>query len=272
MHNQYERRAVKQSSFGMKVVAAATFVCLLSACSGMNTSAINSSSISSVANMLSVGKTAYKAATLSDEDVVKLSEKSCAASDLGKVAGPKSIEAERLATIVKAMPTSVNGTSLNYKLYITKDVNAWAMSNGCVRIYNGLLAVMDDDEVRAVIGHEIGHVALGHSKSALQTAYSASALRQAAAVSGNQTASLISSSQLGEMTEQLINAQFSQVQERAADDYSFDLLTSAKLKREALVTSFEKLSKFSDKSGLLRSHPSSTDRAQHIRDRIAAQQ
>ena len=41
------------------------------------------------------------------------------------------------------------------------------------------------------------------------------------------------------------NAQFSQSQESAADDYSFDLLTEKKMSRQGLVTSFQKLAKLS---------------------------
>lgn len=36
----------------------------------------------------------------------------------------------RLNQVVRAMPTSVNGKTANYKVYVTKDVNAWAMANG----------------------------------------------------------------------------------------------------------------------------------------------
>jgi putative metalloprotease len=197
-----------------------------------------------------------QAATLSDADVMQLSEKSCAELDgKSKVAAPKSKYALRLAKVIKGMP---------------KEVNVWAMNNGCVRIYSGLMDMMNDDEVRGVVGHEIGHVALGHSKKAMQVAYAAGAARQAAAASGNSAVAALSSSDIGAIAEKLVNAQFSQAQETEADDYSFDLLTSAKLKREGLITAFEKLAKLGDSNSMLSSHPSSSGRAQHIRDRIAA--
>ncbi|BBQ84581.1 hypothetical protein WP3W18E02_31100 [Klebsiella sp. WP3-W18-ESBL-02] len=44
----------------------------------------------------------------------------------------------------------------------TADVNAWAMANGCVRVYSGLMDLMNDNEVEGV---------LGHSRKAMQTAY-----------------------------------------------------------------------------------------------------
>ena len=77
----------------------------------------------------------------------------------------------------------------------------------------------------------------------------------------------MSQSQAGDLAEKFINAQFSQSQESAADNYSFDLLTARKLKREGLVTSFQKLAKLSggDGSSMIGSHLSSADRGQHAK-------
>lgn len=249
-------------------VLAVSLALALTACNGKGGSTVSGDNVSGLAG---AGTSAFKAATLSDADVKDLSDKSCASLDAAsKIAAPKSKEAQRLGKIVKGMPAAVNGVAINYKVYLTKDVNAWAMNNGCVRVYSGLLGLMNDDEVRAVVGHEIGHVALGHSKSAMQTAYAASAARQAATSAGNSAVAAISNSQLGELAEKLVNAQFSQVQESAADDYSFDLLTAARFKREGLVTAFEKLAKLGDQNSMFASHPPSSERAQRMRERIAA--
>ena len=165
---------------------------------------------------------------------------------------------------------TVNGQKANYKVYITKDVNAWAMANGCIRVYSGLMDMMTDDEVLGVVGHEIGHVALGHSKKAMQTAYTVSAARDAAGAAGGATVAALNSSQLGDLTEKFINAQFSQSQESAADDYSFDQLQAKKLNTRGLVTAFQKLAELDGgKSDMMSSHPSSAKGAQHIEDRIA---
>lgn len=71
----------------------------------------------------------------------------------------------------------------------------------CVRIHSGLMDLMKDDEVRGVVGHEIGHVALGHSKKAMQVAYAAGAARQVAAASGNSAVAALSSSDIGAIAE-----------------------------------------------------------------------
>ncbi|MSE19125.1 M48 family metalloprotease, partial [Pantoea agglomerans] len=124
----------------------------------------------------------------------------------------------------------------------TKDVNAWAMANGCIRVYSGLMDMMTDNEVEGVLGHEMGHVALGHTRKAMQLAYATTAARTAAASVGGVIGSL-SQSQLGEMGEKLVNAQFSQTQESQADDYSYDLMKKRNIDPMGLATSFEKLAK-----------------------------
>lgn len=256
---------IRNSRLAIAAVLATLF---LGACSNTGTT---TASAANAEGLITAGKSAVQAATLSDADVMQLSEKSCAELDgKSKIAAPKSKYALRLAKIVKGMPKAVGGVNISYKVYETKDVNAWAMNNGCVRVYSGLMDLMNDDEVRGVVGHEIGHVALGHSKKSMQVAYAAGAARQIAAASGNSAVAALSSSDIGAIAEKLVNAQFSQTQETDADDYSFDLLTAAKLKREGLITAFEKLAKLGDSNSMLSSHPSSSGRAQHIRERIAA--
>ena len=222
--------------------------------------------------LMQSGAQAYQAASLSDEQVKELSVKSCAQMDSeAQIAPASSVYTQRLNKIAKALGDNIDGTPANYKVYLTKDVNAWAMANGCIRVYSGLMDLMTDNEVEGVLGHEMGHVALGHTRRAMQVAYGTTAARTAAASVGGIAASL-SQSQLGDLGEKLVNAQFSQKQESQADDYSFDLLKKRGISQQGLVTSFEKLSKLegTHESSMFDSHPSSDSRAQHLKDRIAA--
>lgn len=231
-------------------------VAALSACAGAD-----------MQGLTQAGGNLFQAASLSDNDVRTLSTQSCAQSDAkNQIAPAGSTYAKRLNGIVPTLQAS--GIPIDAKVYLTPDLNAWAMANGCVRVYSGLMDKMSDDEVRAVLGHEIGHVALGHSKRAMQVAYATQAARGALSASGAGMVATLSSSQLGELSETFVNAQFSQSQEMAADDYSYDLLTRTKSNRRALVTAFQKLAQLDGgkSAGLLSSHPGSQQRA----DRIAA--
>ena len=222
--------------------------------------------------LLNSGAGAFQAYSLSDEQVKALSDKACQEMDGKATIAPASSEySRRLNKIAAALGDNINGQPVNYKVYETKDVNAFAMANGCIRVYSGLMDIMNDNEVEAVIGHEMGHVALGHVKKGMQVALGASAVRAAAASAGGLLGSL-SQSQLGDIGEKLVTSQFSQRQEEEADDYSYDLLRKRGISPLGLATSFEKLAQLESgrQSSLFDDHPSSAGRAQHIRDRMAA--
>ena len=116
------------------------------------------------------------------------------------IAPASSEYSKRLSKIAAALGDNINGQPVNYKVYQTKDVNAFAMVNGCIRVYSGLMDLMNDNEVEAVIGHEMGHVALGHVKKGMQVALGTNAVRAAAASAGGIVGSL-SQSQLGDLGE-----------------------------------------------------------------------
>lgn len=244
-----------------KTVLALGLAMLLSGCQGLDNNALMQS-----------GAQAYQAYSLSDDQVKQLSDKSCEQMDKDNQVAPAGSEyQQRLNKIAAALGDNINGVPANYKVYQTKDVNAWAMANGCIRVYSGLMDMMTDNEVEGVLGHEMGHVALGHTRKAMQLAYATTAARTATASVGCVIGSL-SQSQLGEMGEKLVNAQFSQTQESQADDYSYDLMKKRNINPEGLVTSFEKLAKLEQgrQSSMFDSHPASEARAEHIRERIAA--
>ena len=234
---------------------------LLSGCQNMDSN-----------GLLSSGTGALQAFSLSDQQVQALSDQACKDMDSkATIASSNSAYTQRLNKIAAALGDNINGQPVNYKVYVAKDVNAFAMANGCIRVYSGLMDLMTDNEVEAVVGHEMGHVALGHVKKGMQVAIGTNALRAAAASAGGIVGSL-SQSQLGDLGEKLVNSQFSQRQESEADDYSYDLLRKRGINPTGLATSFEKLSKLEDgrQSSMFDDHPASQERAQHIRDRLQA--
>lgn len=214
---------------------------------------------------------------MDDAQARALSEEACQEYDAkSKIEPANSKYTKRLNRIAKNLGNQVDGVPLNYKVYRTNDINAWAMANGCVRVYSGLMDEMTDDEVQGVLGHEIGHVALGHSKKAMQTAYATTMARDAIGKFGGSTAAKLSQHQLADLTEYLINAQFSQHQESEADNYSYDLLKKKNLNRQALVSAFRKLATIGGGSDnivnqMFSSHPDAMARANNIQARIDAE-
>lgn len=222
----------------------------------------------SIDDALSLGMQGAQVMSLSDQDVKDISNKSCQQMDAqSKVASANSPYTKRLNKITKSLGNDINGTRINYKVYMTPEVNAWAMANGCVRVYSGLMDKMSDNEIQGVLGHELGHVALGHSKKSIQTAYATQLARSAISKTSNSAVADFTNSQFGDLAQTFVNSQFSQSQELAADNYSYDYLKKRKINPEGIANAFDKLG---GKSSLLSSHPGSDKRSQNIRKRIAA--
>ncbi len=212
-------------------------------------------------SLAGTGIKAGQALTLSDQDIAQAADQACTYMDKeNKVAPASNAYSQRLAKITQGL-SNEDGLKLNFKVYLTEDVNAWAMANGCVRVYSGLMDMASDDEVRGVIGHEIGHVKLGHSKTKMRTAMLASAGRDTLAATGNANVAQLTQGQLGELAEGFVNAQFSQKEEGAADEYGYSFMKRHQYDPAALASMFRKLS--SD-GGLMSSHPGSEARAGRI--------
>jgi putative metalloprotease len=221
--------------------------------------------------MLGAAKDAVQAATLTDDQVRSYASQMAKHMDAqNRVAPAGNKYANRLAALTAAAKED-NGLRLNYKVYLTNEVNAFAMADGTIRFYSGLMDMMTDDEIRYVIGHEIGHVHAGHTRKRMQTALSTSALQKGVASSGNSRAAALADSQLGDLVVQVVRAQHSQGNEREADDYALQFMSRRKYDRKAAVTALEKLDKLSGGSSnadWLSTHPSPRERADRMRTQI----
>jgi metalloprotease len=186
-----------------------------------------------------------------------------------RIAPAGSPYATRLAGLSSGLVED-GGLKLNFKCYLTKEVNAFAMADGTIRLYSGLMDMMTDDELRYVIGHEMGHVKSGHTKKRMQTALAASAAQKGVASSGTKAA-VLADSQVGDLIVQVVRAQHSQGNEREADDYAMQFMSRRKYDRKACVTALEKLVKMSGGGGTswLSTHPSPAERADRMRKQMA---
>lgn len=224
-------------------------------------------------NVAAVEK-ATKAATLSDEDMEKLSLQSVAAMDEKNPVVPNGDPlAQRFNEVVKGLE-SEDGLELNFKLYNVSDVNAFATPDGSIRVMAGLMFIMTDDEVRSVIGHEIGHVKLKHAKKQYQKAYSVAAGKDAVAANAGTGGELLTNSQLGAFIEEVMSAKFSRNDESASDEYGFNFMVNHGYDYHAMESAFSKLAELSDDSGkksLKASHPGAAERAKVAKERADAQ-
>ena len=209
------------------------------------------------------GIDAYKAITLSDQAVAELSAKSSAAMDnQHSIAPAGSTCAKRLQALVGDL-YELDGYTFDFKVYLKDDVNAFAMADGTIRIYSGLMDLFEDGELCFVIGHEMGHVVKQHTRKQLRLAYAASAVRRGIA-SQEGGAADIARSQLGGLVERLMGAQFSQLEEKVADDSAFGFLKSKGYTPEDAVSALKKLAGLGSGHSFLSSHPDPGLRAERI--------
>lgn len=208
---------------------------------------------------------AYKGATLSDADAQELGRQTAAEMDSRNSVAKDNAYAKRLAKLTKSLQKE-DGLNLNFKVYMVSEVNAFALPDGSIRVFAGLMDLMtEDDELLAIIGHEIGHVKNGDSKDQMQLVYATSAARKSAQAAGG-LAGTLSRSQLGELGEAFIHAQYSQKQEYDADAYGFRLLQKYKKDLNAPASAMRKMDALGSSGGMMSTHPNSGDRG----DRLAA--
>ena len=209
------------------------------------------------------GMDAVTAVTLSDEDVQNLSMQAAQEADRkNRVAPSESAYTKRLSRLV-ANHQVHQETTFNFKVYLTSDINAFAMADGTIRVYSGLMDIMNDEELLFIIGHEIGHVIKKHSRKKVVLAYASSAIRKGLASQENEIGQ-IARSTIGAFTQQLANAQFSQHEEREADEYGAAFLLDLGLTKKPAITALQKLDTLAQQHTILSSHPDPANRARRL--------
>ena len=216
-----------------------------------------------VSVMTNAATDAVTAFTLSDEDVKNLAKRAANDSDSKhRVALTENPYDRRLRKLI-ADHIQRDGKSFDFKVYLTKEVNAFAMADGTIRVYSGLMDLMNDEELLFVIGHEMGHVVKNHSRKKVVLAYSTSALRKGLASQENQIGQ-IASSVVGSLAEQLTHAQFSQHEERQADLYAADYLKAEGYHVSSAISALNKLATLARQHTFLSSHPEPEARAKSL--------
>jgi metalloprotease len=213
--------------------------------------------------------------TFSDADAQKLSKAAVDKLDSEHViAGPTDPYTIRLNKIFGKY-SSGYGMTFNYKVYVIKDVNAFATADGSVRVFSGLMDVMDDNELLVVIGHKIGHVVNHDSRDAMKAAYQKEALIDGAA-SQSKTVASVTDSQLGKLGSAMIDSKHSRKQESEADLFAYNFMKKNGYDVNAVESAFSILAKMSEGTQndfltqMMSSHPDSKERAENAKKRAVS--
>lgn len=159
-----------------------------------------------------------------------------------------------------------NDLAIKVKVIDVDLVNAITLPGGHIIVFRGLLDKAEHpNELAAVIGHEIGHVAYRHGMQNLVSTSAVTGL--ISLLLGDVTGGIVMAGAL----EMAINSANSRDAEREADDYGLALLDELALDSQPMADMFAKLGKEIGDSGAMAwasSHPGMSERIAHIKESV----
>jgi predicted Zn-dependent protease len=176
--------------------------------------------------------------------------------------------AGRLIPATAAFRPDAPGWKWEAHVISSKEVNAWCMPGGKMAVYTGLIDQLKptDDELAAVMGHEIAHALREHGR---ERASQAMAQQVAVGVLG----AVVGAPQIAmDMAPMVLDVTFnlphSRQQEQEADRIGVELAARAGYDPRAAITLWEKMQKVAGSGQppkFLSSHPSHEDRIKDLR-------
>lgn len=160
----------------------------------------------------------------------------------------------RLQALLDSLPADSPLHKYKFRVFLmdTKDVNAIALPGGNIIVYSGLLKILtSENELAMVLAHELGHFAHRDHLRGLGRGLGVAVATTLLFGEGSSASSLVSKTLL------TFQAQYSQEQETAADQFGLDLLVR-RYGHAGGATEF--FSRLTDNAGgelpyLLASHP-----------------
>lgn len=152
----------------------------------------------------------------------------------------------------------------------SKEVNAYCMPGGKIAVYSGIISSLNltDDELAAVIGHEMAHALREHSREQIsQQIATDQALSIAGALAG---LSSTQQSLAGTASQLVLTLPFSRTMEAEADVMGMELMARAGYNPEAAVNVWKKMANLGGSSTpeLLSTHPSDSSRIDRLHSEL----
>ncbi|MBQ3686615.1 MAG: M48 family metalloprotease [Treponema sp.] len=176
-------------------------------------------------------------------------------------------------TSASDMPDIYNGYHVG--ILDTKEINAISTPGGHILVTRGLLeCAASEDELAAVIAHEVGHIQLKHAVKSIRTSRGNEATQSLFSAAG----SILTGgsyqeglgSAAGSLMTTLSTTGYSKTLEYEADVKAADLMAGAGYNPEALATMLEGLQERekTQTAGMVKTHPSASSRLLQVRGHI----
>jgi predicted Zn-dependent protease len=155
-------------------------------------------------------------------------------------------------------------------VFDSPDANAFALPGGKIGVYTGLLKVAKtQDQLAAVIGHEVAHVLARHSNERVSTAYTAEAAMTVVSASGVASRELMALLGVGAQVGVLLP--FSRTQESEADLLGLDLMARSGFDPRQSITLWQNMNAARTSGAppeFLSTHPSDATRIGKLNARM----
>jgi predicted Zn-dependent protease len=193
---------------------------------------------------------------------------------LGPPEHPQVVRLRAIAQRITPHTSECNADARNWKWEVnllgSQELNAFCMPGGKIAFYYGILSKLqlDDDEVAAIMGHEVSHALLEHARERMgKTVATRGALEIGAALFGLGNAGRM----VGDIGGQLLTLKFSRDDESEADALGLILAAKAGYNPRAGVTLWQKMLQASKGAPpqWLSTHPSGDARIREIENRLA---
>lgn len=188
-------------------------------------------------------------------------------------AGSRIADAVERYMRANGMEDEIEGYEWEFNLVESQEVNAWAMPGGKVVVYTGLLDLAQtEDQLAAVVGHEIAHAIARHGNErmsqGLLTTMGGIALSEALKNRPAQTRDLLLTSYGIGSTVGII-LPYSRTHESEADRLGLIFMAMAGYDPQAAVTFWEKMAAQNEGASVpefLSTHPADQTRIENIRE------
>ena len=178
--------------------------------------------------------------------------------------------AQRLIPQTRVFRQDAPGWAWETNVLSSKDVNAWAMPGGKMAVYTGLIERLNatDDELAAVMGHEIAHALREHARERIARQMST----QAASTIGSIAIQILTGVQLdpeiaGTVGQAVFVLPNSRENEQEADTIGVELMARAGYDPRAAISLWQKMGQVSGGGGppeFLSTHPSGATRLRDL--------
>jgi predicted Zn-dependent protease len=175
--------------------------------------------------------------------------------------------AQRLIPVTAAFRPDAPAWKWEVNVFRSDQLNAWCMPGGKIAFYSGLITRLNltDDEIAAVMGHEIAHALREHARERASE-------QQVAGVAIGVGAALLGLGQAGADLSQMaykvaVGMPNSRAHETEADRIGVELAARAGFDPRAAITLWQKMAKEAGSGGApqwLSTHPSAQTRQQDL--------